>query len=328
MERGYMGRNHSRFRVLVLLICCAVLAAGAIYWPALAAEVGEDPESPAESGETQEAPAETSLEDMSLEELREYIKQNTVRQEQLEDQKAALEGEIDNAEAEIGLLESQMSLIQEQITMIEQGIQTAQATIDDLELQIAATEEDLAEHVHHCHVTLDRAEHVVQIAVDELHDGDEILLRLQRIVHVEHVLVAAVHAQLLHHAQLGLHVVLVPLEALADGGLRVREQGQSYLLHDLQSDQVVSLLRIVDAELTLQHHSSLDAPCSTVPDGLLRPVVMVLCVHDVISRHLRARTDDYTLDCRFAQLHYRLASTLEIFFITAGKRDVQCWKCF
>ena len=140
-----MGRNHSRFRVLVLLICCAVLAAGAIYWPALAAEVGEDPESPAESGETQEAPAETSLEDMSLEELREYIKQNTVRQEQLEDQKAALEGEIDNAEAEIGLLESQMSLIQEQITMIEQGIQTAQATIDDLELQIAETEEDLAE---------------------------------------------------------------------------------------------------------------------------------------------------------------------------------------
>ena len=141
-----MSRNHNRLRFFALLICCAAFVVGAAYLPALAAEVEEEPASQMEETEVvEESSTEPALEEMTLDELREYIKENTVRQEQLEDQKAALEGEIDNAEAEISVLESQMSLIQEQITVIQQGIETAQATVETLEEEIAETEADLAE---------------------------------------------------------------------------------------------------------------------------------------------------------------------------------------
>ncbi|MBQ6808323.1 MAG: peptidoglycan DD-metalloendopeptidase family protein [Firmicutes bacterium] len=133
-----MGRKQKWLSGLLILLLCGILAFGAAYLPALAMELA----APEAVSAADDPP---NMEDMDVNELREYMKEISIRQERLQDQIDAQEGQISDLEAQISTLEGQMSLVQEKIDATNQTIAAYQAVVDECELEIAAAEERLAE---------------------------------------------------------------------------------------------------------------------------------------------------------------------------------------
>lgn len=134
---------------LLLLLGCGVLAANLFFLPALASELGE--ENPVEDAAAEEAAATEDenqppdISSMSVNELREYMKDIAIRQEQLQDQIDAQKGQINDLEAQISTLEGQMSLVQQQIDATNQTIAAYEILVAECEKEITAAEERLAE---------------------------------------------------------------------------------------------------------------------------------------------------------------------------------------
>ena len=51
-------------------------------------------------------------------------------------------------------------------------------------------------------------------------------------------------------------------------------------------DRLFRLIGRINTELAFQENASLDAPRATVPNGLLRPVALLLRVDDVVAREM------------------------------------------
>lgn len=139
---------------LVLCFCGWLLLNGGGL-SAQAVQLGDEDDDPAVAAteateETAEEPAEDATEEidlssMTLDELREHIKANAIRQEQFQDQIKSLSGQISEYEGKVHSLSTQMSMVYEQIETIQAAIDAAQKLIDMCEQEIAAAEERLAQ---------------------------------------------------------------------------------------------------------------------------------------------------------------------------------------
>lgn len=140
-----MGRKDKWLRALLSLLACGLCCLSLAFLPALAAELGDNGLEESSEATADDSDSRPNIEDMTVDELRDYMDELSSRQDELQSKIDAQQGHIGDLEAQISTLEGQMSLVQQEIDAINQTIEAYQLVIDECEKEIAAAEKRLAE---------------------------------------------------------------------------------------------------------------------------------------------------------------------------------------